>query len=106
MPHLSEVVRSLRGVLAREALPPPPPRAPAAAEGSPGLLRRLLAPERLPLDPEPPRPAGRSLLTTVFAPEALPVDPAAPAALARTAWLRWLFAPERLDRPGAATEEE
>jgi hypothetical protein len=65
----------LRGLLAPEPLPPPPPAAPRAAR-APGALRLLLAPEPLPR---------------------APARPSAP----RARWLAWLLAPEPLGPPPA-----
>jgi len=106
MPHLSEVLQSLRGLFAREALPPPPPPTASAISLRPGLLRWLLAPEPLPLDPPPPRPVAKSVLEKLLAREVLSLDPVPPSAPTRAPWLRWLFAAEPIDPRSPGTEEE
>jgi hypothetical protein len=63
------------------------------------IIRATFAREELPASPPepspPPRPA-RGALSLLLAPEPLPEDPPLPPR-AGGRWLRWLFAPERLD---------
>jgi hypothetical protein len=87
----------LREVFAREELPPAS-TAPAAWAPArrPGLLRVLLAAERLPGDlPPNDRARGRGALSRLLAPDTLPLDQPVPRRPGR--WLAWLFAPERLE---------
>ncbi len=60
-------------------------------------MAALLAPERLPVDPEvPPRRRRDDWLRILFELEPLRHDAPAPPRR-RGRWLRWLLAPERLD---------
>ncbi len=113
---IAAVLAFLRNLFAREELPPPAEAAAPASRpplarwlfaseplpeekplerGRRGVARLLLSPE--PLEELPPRPrAGASQLRALLAPEPLPELPPSPRR-ARGRWLRWLFAPERLD---------
>jgi hypothetical protein len=64
----------------------------------------LFRPDPLPEAPPAAPRAGRSFLATVLAPETLPLDPPRPRP-PRRRWLHFLFAPERLDRPGGSGPE-
>ncbi|HVP68379.1 MAG TPA: hypothetical protein VMT17_14080 [Anaeromyxobacteraceae bacterium] len=93
---LASLREAVRTALARERLPELPPRPEAA--GRPSVARLLLGREELPaLPPRPEAERGRSLAAALFAVEPLPHEPPR-APRRRSAWLSWLFEPERIDR--------
>jgi hypothetical protein len=92
-----------RLAVSREALPAPSPAGPPRPR-QPSLLRRLFAPEPLPLEVAATSPAkARSLLRLLFAPERLP-EAAAAVPRRHSPWLRWLLAPEKLEEGPSGKE--
>lgn len=93
------VLEVLRLAVSRESLGAPPPAAGTPARrAAPGILHVLFV-SREPLGEEPAAPARprRPLLRWLLAPEELPLDPPAPAPPRRRGRLAALLAPEKLD---------
>lgn len=96
MRFVRAVLEVLRLALSRERLGTEAGPPPGGARTTHGVLHVLLVSrEPLGFDPERPR-VRRSVLRTIFAPERLPLDPEPPAAR-RRGRLAALLAPERLD---------